>query len=168
MSTKPRTVDNIGVDVSVTYAQNQSKLDAKFLEGYRKVPIQTEVSVTTPYTPSEIELLFGIQQRNAPWAIFFSPPNYSAYRKLLFSHQIIPSLGSLEKQQVENEKISLLDLVKERKKKKKKTVPGWREEEEEKEEEKERSTLKKLLEYIAKLDKELAFINSRRSQYHKG
>lgn len=168
MTIKPRTVDSLGIEVSQRYAKDQALLDTKFLEASRSLSLQTEVSVTKPFVPSEVELLFGLEQRNTPWALFLAPVNFATYSQALFSYQIVPSLGSFEKQQLESEKLSVLDLIKERKKKKRKALPPWREEEEEKEEERERDILKHFLEYLGYLNKDLAFINSRRSQYHKG
>jgi hypothetical protein len=169
MTIKPRTVDNLGVDVSKQYAQNLQQLDTAFLEASKRLSLPTQVSVVIPYAPSEVELLFGLEQRNNPWALFFAPSKLSSYQQALFSYQIVPSLGSFEKQQADIEKISLLDLAKEReRKKKKKKASVWQEEEEGKEEERERQILKKFLEEVAFLNKELAFVNSRRSQYHKG
>ena len=158
MSTKPRTIDNLGVDISIEYAKNRELIDTKLLEESKRLPFQTEVTVTTPYVPSEWDEIFSTRKKHEPWAKFFAPPEYTSHRKSLFTFQLIPSMGPPERHDAEIEK--LLGF-KEKKKKRKK---GGEEEEKEKEKE----TILTFLKKLAFLDKQLLFINARRSQYHKG
>jgi len=167
MSIKSRTIDNLGIETSIRYAKDKEFMDHSLIEESKFIPKQTEVAVTAPYFPSEFEALYSTQVKTAPWADFFEPPVYMSYTKMLFSYQIIPNLGTAEKQQLELEKIKelLLPSVKKRKKRKN-IVQGVTLEE--REEEKERKALINLLECLGFLDKQLGFINMRRGQYHKG
>ena len=163
-SIKPRTIDNLGLDSSVRYAKDVEANDARFLEDSKTVSRRIETSVTKPYIPSEFDQLFSFG-RSVHWALFTAPPSFESHTRPLFSHQLIPSLGSAEKHGAGVDKISALEDSL-NKPKKKRTIPL--DEREEKEEEEERKTLSKLLKCIEKLDRTLIFINSRRNQYHRG
>jgi len=160
--TTPRTVDNIGLDISIRYARDSEVLDQKLIEEFRHMPVETQVTVTTPLY-SEIEEFIGTFKRNIPWATFSAPPDYTSHKKILFSYQVIPSLGSLE---TKEEILNKLREYRDNKRKKKKAKR--KKEEEGNEEEREKNTLVSLLSQIGLLDKYLIIINSRRSQYHKG
>jgi hypothetical protein len=170
----PRTIDNLGVDVSTRYAEDQKMFDEKIIKESRGIPIQAQIDVTFPSFSSELEALFEINKRNIFWADFFMPPKYREQKKRLFTYQIIPSLGSEDKKETQSQRIK--DVIASRKKKmeeetdeqkKKKALP-WEEEKELEEEKKEEKVLLALLEKISSLDKYLVDINSRRSQYQKG
>ncbi|MBI5345848.1 MAG: DUF5399 family protein [Chlamydiae bacterium] len=72
MAENIRTVDNLGADTSVSYAQRAEELEK--LQGVlapgRGLPTRTEVAVVKP-APSEIDLLLGITQ--SAWAQFSLP-----------------------------------------------------------------------------------------------
>ncbi len=159
MSTTPRTIDNLGVDVSNRYARDQAMLDPTFLEESKYIPTQTEVLVTSPHTPSEFDERFDTAKRNIPWAAFGAPPNYSVTKRRLFSYQIVPSLGSPEKQIEEFEKLKTYTAPK---KKKKSSTLDIRQAE------KEKNSLIHLFETVEFLNNQLVYINQRRNQYHKG
>lgn len=165
MSTKARTVDNLGVDVSIQYAKNMEQLDRKLLEESRAAPFQTDVVVTNPYVLSEWDDLFSMRRKHGAWAQFFAPPHFTSHRKNLFSYQLIPSMGTPERHQAEAEKLKHFQFRKHKKKKKKEEAY---EERDDQQEEKERDILLTLLEKIMFLDKQILFVNSRRSQYQKG
>jgi hypothetical protein len=164
MSIKSRTIDNLGMDASVRYAKDKQLYEPQFIEESKLVPQKTEVSVLKPYIPNEFEQLFSLGKQ-VPWATFSAPPNYYAQSKPLFSYQLIPSLGSYEKQDANTDKLeSLQDALQKPYKKKKE----HNEEDEKEEEEEERQTLLALFQCIQKLDKTLSLINSRRNQYQRG
>jgi len=165
MSSKPRTIDNIGIDISIQYAQNMENLDTRLLEESRVLPYQTEVMVTSPYIPSEWDTLFNTRQKHIPWAQFFAPPSYASHRRNLFSYQLIPSMGTSEKQEAEIEKLQKFQFKEKGKGKGKKREKNEKEEEQE---EKERDILVHLLKSISFLDKQIVFVNSRRGQYQRG
>ncbi len=162
MTVKPRTIDNLGIDTSKRYAQDQAKLDTKFIEESRFIPQKTEVSVLKPYLPTEFEeyLLPG---KLTLWASFEPPPEYFAHAKPLFSYQLIPSIGGYEEQEADTDKLQALeDTIH------KQFQEGKQDKREGQEEEKERKTLLHLLQTIGKLDRTLSLINARRTQYQRG
>ena len=145
-----RTIDNLGVDISSRYAEDQASLDETFLADARIIPQQTKVSVTAPSFASEFAILFELGKRGAQWASFYAPPRYYAYRRRLFAEQLIPDLGSPEMQESQMQRIeSYL-------------------EEENTEIHTEKGKLLKLLKSLHAFDQLLIDINSRRAQYQKG
>ena len=166
MSVKPRTIDNLGMDTSVRYAKDKESIDIRMVEDSKIIPQRLEISVTKPYVQSEFDKLFSLD-RTVHWALFSAPPEYEAHTRLLFSYQLIPSLGTYEKQEADSDKLSELEdaLNKSRKKKGRQNDKNDKEEQEE---EQERKTLMALLKCIEKLDRTLVFINSRRNQYQRG
>ena len=107
MTVKSRTIDNLGPDASVRYAQDKELLDARFLEEAKWLGQKLEISVTAPYVPSEFDQLFSSERLNL-WAVFGAPPNYGIQTRTLFSYQLIPSLGTYEKQEADLEKLHSL------------------------------------------------------------
>jgi hypothetical protein len=164
----PRTIDNLGLDASSRYAEDKQYLDEKIVKESRTVSTQTEIDVTLPSFPRELDLLFEMQKCNVFWAAFAPPAKYAEQKKRLFTHQIIPSLGSEDKKERLLQKIrSKIQAKKEREEKDEKRYQ-WEEQREREEEEKERNMLVALVECIAGLEKVLVEINSRRRQYQKG
>lgn len=174
----PRTIDNLGVDVSARYAEDQKKLEGSFLKEARGVGRQAEIDVTIPYNPSEVELLFETGSHNIPWAGFIPPPLYGEQKKRLFTFQIVPSLGSDDKIEAQIERITSLvppetlrseeayqsgEREEQRKKRRQ-----WEEERDKEDKEREKKILITVLQMVENLDKNLVDINSRRGQYQRG
>ena len=67
--------------------------------------MQTEIEVTTPFFPSEVEALLRFQPTGLTWASFFPPAHYFEQRKRLFTYQLIPSMGSEDKKESQALKI---------------------------------------------------------------
>ncbi len=171
----PRTIDNLGREASTRWAEDQSYLDEKLIKEARGIQSQTEIEVTIPSFPSELEALVCSQTTFLTWALFVMPNRYNEQKKRLFTFQLVPSLGSDEKKESQSQKIlaklrSLADRRKEKegKEEEKSQKQKWQEEKEVEEEEKEKKTLISLLDTITTYDKFLVDINSRRSQYQKG
>lgn len=169
----PRTIDNLGVEVSTRYAEDKEILDETLIKEARAIPIQTGIEVTTPFFPSEIEALLHLQPTNITWASFFAPSYYFEQRKRLFTFQLIPSMGSEDKKESQALKIlsKLRSMAEERVQKEKEEKDRRKRYQEERvleEEEREKKILTSLLNTIAIFDKLLIEINSRRSQYQKG
>jgi hypothetical protein len=162
MTVKPRTIDNLGIESSSRYAQDQAKLDSKLIEESRFIPLKTESSVLKPYLPTEFEeyLLAG---QLTLWASFEPPPEYYAFAKSIFSYQLIPSLGGYEKQEEDTDKLQALEDTLN-----KQFKEGKRDQQQGQEEEKERKVILNLLQTIGKLDRTLSLINARRNQYQRG
>lgn len=155
MSTKPRTIDNLGIDASSRYAYDQEIYDAKFIQESSVVSSKSEISVLKPYLPSDFEQIFGAK-RTISWALFSSPPHLFSYGRSLFSYQLIPSLKKMEEEDLEE---MVEDALQKRKR------PSDQENEEEK---KEKQLIVNLLQCIKVMDETLSIINSRRNQYQKG
>ncbi len=171
----PRTIDNLGREASTRWAEDQKYIDEKLVKEARGIQTQTEIEVTLPSFPSELDSLVHSQPTYLTWALFVMPLRYNEQKKRLFTFQLVPSLGSDEKKESQAQKIlaklrSLADKRKEQgeKERDKNQKQKWQEEKEIEEEEKEKKTLISLLDTIATYDKFLVDINSRRSQYQKG
>lgn len=160
MTSKPRTIDNLGIDASIRYAQDQQVFEARFIEESQIVSKRTEISVSTPYTPSEFDQMFG-SGKPLIWAAFSPPHEMMEGNNTLFSYQLIPSLhiDAFTKDPEE-----MLDEALERQKREHPDSSD----QEKKEEEKEKKIIANLLNCIAKFDKSLQLINSRRNQYQRG
>jgi hypothetical protein len=169
----PRTIDNLGVEVSTRYAEDRSKLDETLVHEAQAIPIQTEIEVTIPFLSSELEALLQAQPTYISWAFFNAPLHYAEQRKRLFTYQLIPSMGSEDKKESQAQKIlaklhSLSEKKVEKDKEEKNKRQRYEEERALEEEEKEKKVLTSLLDTIAIYDKLIIDINSRRSQYQKG
>lgn len=179
MSTEPysrsKTIDNLGINSSIRYAQDQEYLDKTFSKEPSFISEQTTIDVTIPSFSSEFELIFKTSQRNKGWAAFLNPPGFTEQKKRLFTFQILPSLGPDETHQMHLARIKE-KLDKDRKRHKKERDQrqdrGKKEPFEEAiefgEEEKESEKIIRLIEVICNLDKILVEINSRRNQYQRG
>jgi hypothetical protein len=169
----PRTIDNLGVEVSTRYAEDQRLHDENFIKEARGIPAQTEIEVTTPYFPAEMEEFLHLQPTGVTWASFIPPFHYFEQRKRLFTYQLIPSMGSEDKKDSQTQKIlaklkSMAEQKVERDKEQKDKRQQYEEECALEEEEKEKKILTSLLNTITLFDKLIIEINSRRSQYQKG
>ncbi len=157
MTTKPRTIDNMGIETSSRYAKDQAALDTQIIRDSRIVPQKTEVSVLRPYLPSEFESYLSPMQRTL-WASFTPPTGYFSSELPLFSYQIVPSLGSSEKLEADADKLEALEEF----------GQDDEDQQERQSKERERKILQTLLETIRKLDRTLSLINARRNQYQRG
>ena len=165
----PRTIDNLGVDVSTRYAQDQQLLDEKILQEAKKIPVQTEIDVTIPSFSSAFDQLFETSKRNLPWADFFPPEGYHEQKKRLFTFQLIPSLGSQDKREEQARRIlAKIEETSLQREKSPDSKANWRASKEATEQKREEKTLSSLLHSILGLDKDMADVLSKRSQYQKG
>ena len=178
MSTAPysrsKTIDNLGIDPSVRYAQDQQYLDKSISKDTFYISSQAQVDVTLPCFSSEFDTIFQTSIRNRGWAAFASPSGFNEQKKRLFTFQILPSLGSEETVQIHAQRLK--DRVeKEQEKQHKKKGQQDQDPAEHFEEtirmqeaQQESKKLIRLIEIICNLDKILGEINSRRNQYQKG
>ncbi|HEV3270094.1 MAG TPA: DUF5399 family protein [Candidatus Rhabdochlamydia sp.] len=168
----PRTIDNLGIEVSTRYAEDLRELDQKLLVEARGIQEQTEIEITHPFFLTELEILLEPQKQQT-WATFTPPKGYFEQKKRFFMFQLIPSLGSEEKHETQTQKIISLKTFS-RKKRDDQQQDKQQEEEsghsdpEKEYHEKEKKTLVSVLQTIMHLDKEIQEINARRGQYHKG
>jgi hypothetical protein len=168
--TGPRTIDNLGVEASTRYALDQKEKEyAESIIKESRLPSQAEIDVTTPSFASAFEDLFEMQKRNIPWGDTPAPPKYNEQKKRLFTHQILPSLGSEDKIEAQSERITATVRTTETKVSTgDETRMSWENEREVQEQEKEKKTLLGLFSCKKALDKDLIEINSRRGQYQRG
>ncbi|VHO01999.1 DUF5399 family protein [Candidatus Rhabdochlamydia sp. T3358] len=164
----PRTIDNLGIEVSTRYAEDLRELDQKLLIEARGIQEQTEIEITHPFFLTELEILLEPQKQQT-WATFTPPQGYSELRKRFFMFQLIPSLGSEEKHETQTQKIVSLKTFSRKKRDDQQQEEESDHSDPEKEyHEKEKKTLISVLQTIMHLDKEIQEINARRGQYHKG
>ena len=169
----PRTIDNLGVDVSTRYAEDKLFLDETLIKESHAIPSQTQIDVTTPFVSPELEALLHSQPAGVTWASFYPPARFFEQRKKLFTYQLIPSMGSDDKKESQALKIlakikSLADERGHRSNEQKDQRQQYLEDRAAEEEEKEKKVFTSLLNTVALYDKLIIEINSRRSQYQKG
>jgi hypothetical protein len=147
----PRTIDNLGNDASERYARDQHQIDAAYAKGASSIPSRTEIDVSSPFFPGELEILLHTQTTHVAWALFIPPKAYHEQRKRLFTSQITPSIGPEGKWEALAQKVleKLHSLPDEKDGKEKKTITS-------------------LLTTIENLNKLIVEINCKKSQYQKG
>jgi len=163
----PRTIDNLGVDISTRWAEDQKWIDPALIREAPAVALQTMIDVMLPSYSSEWEQLFNIGQRRIAWALFIPPPHFFEQKKRLFTYQIMPSLGSEEKKEAQMQRVEAIlpsDEEKEEDKKREKGQTG-REFQEEKGEKKRILSLFKLLK---NLNRDAMEIDPLRKQFQRG
>lgn len=170
---EPRTIDNLGIETSVRWAQDQKFLDKTLIKESPFVTLSSRVDVAVPFFKSEFDSLFQTTQRFVPWALISSPKGYNLQLMRLFTFQTIPSLGTEEFLTAQIEKIKdKIDASKEERAKRLSKGEGapyrWEDTKEEEDETRQAKTFTALLEYLQTVDTLLIQINSRRSQYSKG
>ena len=167
-----RTIDNLGVDSSARYAEDQKKLDPSFVQELRKVPVKPQVDVTQAFFSSELDALLDMHQLAVPWAIFQAPEGYFEQNKGLFTARLIPTIGKEEKLTAEMLRLESamqnMETAKKNEDVKGDDVMKWEEGREVDDEAKEKEALLNLLNCISRLDHLLTDINGRRNQYQKG
>lgn len=94
-------------------------------------------------------------------------PNYRSFRQRLFAEQLIPKLGTPDKQESQLERLKEYG-EEEKKRKRREKAPFENEDKAEEAIETEKEILLKLLDKIHLYDEYLIDINSKRSQYQKG
>ncbi len=144
-----RTIDNLGIDASTQYAENLQNYDASLVREGRAISLDVGIEVSTPSFSPELEGLLHLQPSGISWASFPPPEGYLEQRGRLFSSQLIPSMGSEEKQEAQTQKISAKTTLLE-------------------EEQREKKVLTSLFEGIAKCDKMIDEIISNRERFQKG
>jgi hypothetical protein len=160
MTSKSRTIDNLGLDASVRYAQDQKLFEAQFIEDSQIVARKSEIPVFRPYAPSDFDLIFGTG-KTTMWASLPTPPKMATAMHSLFSYSLIPSLKMDEDHQDLEEALQgAFDHQREQN-------PDSSDEEKE-EEEKEKEILIAFVQCVAKINQSLQLINSRRNQYQRG
>ena len=170
----PRTIDNLGIEVSTRYAEDLRELDQKLLVEARGIQEQTEIEITHPFFLTELEILLESQKQQT-WATFTPPKGYFEQKKRFFMFQLIPSLGSEEKHETQTQKIASMTIFSRKKRgnqqqndKQQEEAESAHSDPEREYHEKEKKILISVLQTIMYIAKEIQEINARRGQYHKG
>lgn len=147
------TIDNLDYDVYRLYAV-RTKMIEEINQQYRlqeasTIPPQTQVIDTFPKL-NELDLLLGVVPVLTPWAYFFPPKLYRARRRSSFSFsRIVPSLGSEEDHEKDEETLNSVET----------STP---------EEAKEKEAINVCFKQIHKLNDWLGFIVGRVGQFLQG
>lgn len=166
---EPKTIDNLGIEPSIRWAQDQEFIDSSIIKDSPLVSTQTTIEVSVPCFISAFDLLFQTKQQFVPWALFSPPQGYDLQRMRIFTYQTIPSLGTEELRMAQKQKIKQrIDSKNKRKRKRirRKGRRGFVAEEEEQEQAS--KIVIDFLESIDDSDKMMERINALRSQYSKG
>ncbi len=153
---EPLTIDNLGIEPSIRWAQDQEYLNQSLVKESPFISQQATIDVFAPFSRSELNFLFQTERRHLSWSSFAAPKGFLGQRKRLFTAQLFASLGSDELQQARIEKIRQY------------TKQSSDSQEHKDRKNRESATLLALLEYLQTMDRELKAINARRSQYSKG
>lgn len=93
----PITIDQIGVEHSRRFAQDQATLEPKFITDTQFVSTQSSIAVSDASYISFVNSLMGTSQRSA-WALVDKPAAGNALS--LFTSSCIPSLGNQDQRDV--------------------------------------------------------------------
>jgi hypothetical protein len=149
----PVTIDKLDISVYNAYALRMLAVEALnkqlSLDQAASIPPQTSIVNLYP-KPTEIDILLGAGVWSTSWAFFFPPKRFEFRRRSPFSfYRVAPSLGSLEEQQEDEEKLSHVQC----------TTP---------EELKEKAVLEQCLKQMDKINEMIAFIVGRIGQFLQG
>lgn len=100
-----KTIVDLGIDDFERYARDSS-LKEQSLLSLKDATISKEaiVDVTQPYFVEEWTQLFALKEP-VPWAGFAPPAGYFEQRQRVFTSQLVPSLGSPGKQEMQIKRI---------------------------------------------------------------
>lgn len=107
------TIDQLDLSVYNLYAIRTRMIEQineqLQLEKAGAVPPQTYVLDMYPKL-SELDILLGIVPLFTPWAYFYPPKNFRIQRRSPFSFfRVVPSIGSLQDQAEEEEKLASIE-----------------------------------------------------------
>ena len=147
------TIDRLDISVYNLYAVRTKMIEQinqqLRLEEAASIPPQLQVLNSYPKM-SEIDILLGIVPLHTPWAFFFPPQKLRLARRSPFGfYRVAPSLGSIEDQELLEQKIRELPCK----------TP---------EEEKEKQAILACFEQLDKLNELLGFIVGRIGQFLQG
>jgi hypothetical protein len=104
-----KTIDNLGIDDSTRYAQDQAAFDQKLVKEAR-VSLQARIDVTQVAYTSELDDLLELEKRHASWSQFNAPEGFYEQKGRLFTTLVVPSIGSLEKREAQMEKLQAMEM----------------------------------------------------------
>ncbi|MGA8163697.1 MAG: DUF5399 domain-containing protein [Waddliaceae bacterium] len=147
------TIDQLDISIYNLYAIRTRMLEQTNQElrlgEAASIPPQTILFDTYPKL-TELDLLLGVAPVVTPWAYFFPPKRFKSIRRSPFAFfRVAPTLGSLEKQEEDEEKISSIEC-------------------QSPEEERERRAILGCLTQVGKINEWLSFIIGRVGQFLQG
>ncbi len=159
------TIDNLDIQTHNRYAHDQTILDPQFLEKPGMVSTHSDIASLSSIYASEFEKLFGLQNKNMPWAEFSPPAKTRIHKNRYFTHRLILGILGTEYDEQEDlfeEEEETEEMIEKAEGAKKKFFQRT------KSFEKERSAIINVLSSIKELNKMLEECNARRLQYQKG
>ncbi len=147
------TIDKYDISVYNLYAVRTrmiEQINKQFNLG-DAASIPPQISIVDIYPKlTELDLLLGVVPLNTPWAYFYPPKNFGDSRRSFLSFsRIVPTLGSIEKQASDNEKLKSVKC----------SSPN---------EEKEKQVLLGCFDQISKINSWMGFIIGRVGQFLQG
>lgn len=162
MTSKPRTIDDLGIDAYSRYARDQAIYDKTFSDESNVISKKAAIPVSKPNAPSEFEQHYSVQE-TASWA-FFAPPTHAlSFASSLFTYRMMPSLESADETE-DHDPIQALEDALKRKRESKKDHSD----EDIQQEESEKQIITQFLERVKEIDQSIELISSRRNQYQRG
>lgn len=163
-----RTIDNLGPEPSIRYAIDSEELDKSLTQDSRAAAVHATVDVTAPYYPSEADAMVGSQLKHYPFSAFKPPLRYNIQKRRIFTHQVLPSLGSDEMLLTHQERLRGLVQKHRDKHDERENKEGWEEDQEMEDEEKESEVLLAFFDLLISFDKILLDVFSGRNQFQRG
>lgn len=145
------TIDKLDISVYNMYAIRTQLIEQAQLNLDQAVTIAPQVQMLDIYPKlSELDILLGNIPSSTPWAFFYPPKSFEMRRRSPFAfYRIVPSLGSLEKQQQDYEALTKTECKSQ-------------------DEEKEKAVLTKCFNQLDKINSMLSFIVGRVGQFLQG
>lgn len=167
-------ISDLSPQTSQDYAKAQEAFDPGLISGAVTISHQTQVEVTQPIPSLEKEEIFFPKKEHLPQALFSAPKGYFEQKRRLFTHQLIPSMGSDDKRESQTQKITnkLNSYIEEHKALRPHTEIDKKSQYEQtrklEEKEREKTILISLFTTINDYDKLIDTVNSGRIRYQKG
>lgn len=158
-------ISDLGIEASIRFAEDQQKLDPKYIIDPAIVRPNAEIDVTIPVYQSEYSQLFRIGTQIS-YATFEMPANFLNQKKRLFTTQLAPSLGPAELHESKIDKVRSVKIDQ---------LPAtnaydfaWQAERERTDRETEQTKVLDMLETIHLFNRYLLEVKARIGQYKKG
>lgn len=162
------TIDKLDIKSHNRYAQDQLKLEPKFIREASFIPPHSQLLGTSSIFFSCLDELFETRAKNLPWALFSPPQSYMLQSHRFFTYSILPSI-CCDDQKEESDKEEEEEEKEEKNEIFLKTLNAKKGNTQSNETfEGERRIILSLLGSIKTLNKLLQQINSRKLQYQKG
>ncbi|MBM3202146.1 MAG: hypothetical protein FJZ56_07050 [Chlamydiae bacterium] len=171
MSTRStKTIDNLGIEVYRRYDDDQSVLETVYIGESKQVALRSSLDILLPIQEDEVSLLLE-DEKSPPWALLCVPDKYNEQKRRLFTNQLTPASGPVDKLEMQEAKIEEIKEDLEKKIQEIKSQPSLITSEEQEETEDIAVQAKKLLDLLQDIrlsNKMIRDINAERYRYTKG